>query len=176
MSGMISLGQPVIPFSNLPSIDGKKFSYSDFKKHRLLVLIFLGITCPYSRNSLPEINRIYARFIEHMDLLAINPHDSIKNPYESLDAMKEFSRKNVLLFPFVKDEDQTVVRAYGAKWTPEVFLFDKNHKLVYKGRLNDNPLNIHEITRHDLTIALEELFRIKNVLLPVTNPLGSRID
>ena len=172
----IELFQSMIPFRNLPSIDGRNYSSTHFKKHRLLGIIFLGIECPYSRNSIPEINRISARFAEHMDIVAINPYSTSINPNESLTAMKDFVQKHNILFQFLKDENQVVAKAYGAQWTPEVFLFDKNHKLVYIGRLNDNPLNISSITRHDLTNALEELFRIKKVLMPITEPIGTPIS
>jgi hypothetical protein len=59
-------------------------------------------------------------------------------------------------FPYLFDEDQTVAIAYNAACTPDIFLFDSELKLVYRGQLDDSrPKTDEPLTGKDLRAALD---------------------
>ena len=55
------------------------------------------------------------------------------------------------IFPYLYDETQAVAKAYRAACTPDLYLFDKNQWLVYRGQLDDSrPGNGIPVTGKDL--------------------------
>ena len=61
--------------------------------------------------------------------------------------MKKRAEEKQFNFPYLIDDDQSLAKDYGATRTPEIFLFNENRNLIYKGRINDNPMKHNEITR-----------------------------
>jgi peroxiredoxin len=59
-------------------------------------------------------------------------------------------------FDYLYDEDQSVARALGSERTPEVFLFDRDRRLVYHGAIDDSR-DDRSVTRHYLREALDAL-------------------
>ena len=60
-------------------------------------------------------------------------------------------------FPYLRDESQGAARAFGAVCTPDIFVYDRERKLAYRGRFDDNWKDESKITSHDLARALEAL-------------------
>jgi hypothetical protein len=61
-------------------------------------------------------------------------------------------------FPYLYDETQEVAKAYRAACTPDFYVFDKNHKLVYRGQMDDSrPDSGIPVTGKDLRAALDAL-------------------
>src|SRR5262249_10917967 len=60
------------------------------------------------------------------------------------------------VFPYLYDETQDVAKAYRAACTPDIFLFDRDKRLVYRGQLDDSrPSNNIPVTGKDLRAALD---------------------
>ena len=87
--------------------------------------------------------------------MAINPNDAEQYPADSFDNMKVLAKELKLPFPYLHDEDQSVVKKLGATRTPEVFVFNSKRELVYKGAIDDNWENEHMVTRVYLEDAIE---------------------
>ncbi len=67
-------------------------------------------------------------------------------------------------FPYLYDESQEVARVYDAACTPDFYVFDKDMKLVYRGRLDDSrPKNTNPLTGKDLRAALDAVLSGKPV-------------
>ena len=63
-----------------------------------------------------------------------------------------------LSFPYLFDETQMIAKAYKAECTPEFYLFDRNKKLVYRGRLDESTPNSNiQPSGKDLRNALNNL-------------------
>jgi hypothetical protein len=77
-------------------------------------------------------------------------------------------------FPYVKDEDRTVARTYGAVCTPHVFLLDEERKLRYKGRIDDSR-NPERVTVSDLRNAIDDLLANRPLRVSETTPFGCSI-
>jgi len=72
--------------------------------------------------------------------------------------MAEEKRRAGYPFPYLHDETQEVAKAYGAVCTPDLFLFDDEMKLVYRGRFDDStPGNKRPVTGDDLRDAVTAL-------------------
>ncbi|MBD0287141.1 MAG: thioredoxin family protein, partial [Flavisolibacter sp.] len=88
--------------------------------------------------------------------VGISSNDVETHPEDGPEQMKEQAEKVGYPFPYLYDETQQVAIAYDAACTPDFFVFDKNKKLVYRGRLdNSTPRNNQPLTGKDLRDVLE---------------------
>jgi peroxiredoxin len=92
---------------------------------------------------------------EGVQLVAINPNDAEKYPDDSFEKMKERAAAKSFNFPYLRDESQAVARAYDAACTPDVFVFDRDRKLLYNGRIDDNWKEPAKVTRQELRELLD---------------------
>ena len=98
------------------------------------------------------------RQMEYLDrgvtFVAINSNDATSYPEDSFQNMKAVAAKHGFDFPYLVDETQDVARAYGAVCTPDIFGYDKDLKLVYRGRLDDAGRTPRDGNRRDLVEAM----------------------
>ena len=144
------------PAFSLPGVDGKTWSLDSFEDAKLLVVVFTCNHCPYaiaSEDRLLEIQADYGN--KGVQLVAINPNDADHYPADSFDNMKKRAAEKGFTFPYLYDESQSVARAYDAACTPDIFVFDRDRKLVYNGRIDDNWQKPESVTRRDLRAVLD---------------------
>jgi len=169
----IGVGAP--DFGNLLGVDGERYSLSSFQDKRLLVLLFISNGCPTVKacqDRLIKIQRDYSE--KNVGLLALNSNNSYLSPADTLAEMVLRVREKGFSFPYVKDEDRTVARAYGAVCTPHVFLLDEERRLRYKGRIDDSR-NPERVTVSDLRNAIDDLLASRPVRVSETTPFGCSI-
>lgn len=165
----------MIPF-NLPGVDGKNYSVESFKDADILVVIFTCNHCPYARAAWPLLIDLYKDFKDKkVDFVAINPNDETAYPEDSFEVMKEKTREWGIPFPYLRDESQEIAKKYDARCTPDIYVFDKDRKLVYRGRLNDNWQEPEKVTSHDLKDAIEALLRGEQPKQPQFPSMGCSI-
>jgi peroxiredoxin len=154
-SNMLALGTLVPDFS-LPDTDGTLVSNKDFKGKPLLVL-FICNHCPFVihiRDQLAAIGRDYSS--KGVGIVAINSNDVVAHPDDSPAKMRIEKSSAGYVFPYLFDETQGVAKAFKAACTPDIYLFDKDHKLAYRGQLDDSrPSNQVAVTGRDLRQALD---------------------
>jgi peroxiredoxin len=156
---MHSKGMPVgnkaPPFS-LPGVDGNAWSLDSFTDASLLVVVFTCNHCPYAIANEERLLEIQADYASRgVRLVAISSNDAEKYPDDSFGKMKEKAADKGFNFPYLYDESQEVARAYDAACTPDVFVFDRERKLVYNGRIDDNWQEPDQVTRQDLRSVLD---------------------
>ena len=157
------LGTPAPAFS-LPGVDGKTWSLDSFSEAELLVVVFTCNHCPYAIASEDRLLEIQADYRdEGVRLVAISANDAAKYPDDSFDEMKKRAAEKRFTFPYLYDESQAVARAYDAACTPDIFVFDRERKLVYNGRIDDNWQKPAEVTRRDLRAVLDAALEGKSV-------------
>ena len=125
----LALGDPAPDFA-LEGIDGRSYSTEDYAG-RPLTIVFSCVHCPYVVAWEDRINDIARRYEDRAGLVAINSNAGYLG--DSVDDMRARSEEKRFAFPFLYDETQDVAESYGASRTPEVFLFDAEHRLVYHG-------------------------------------------
>ena len=164
------------PDFQLPGVDGNMYSLEDFKKKKIVIIMF-------SCNHCPTVKAYEDRFVElqrdYKDkgvvLVAINPNDDKKYPEDSFKNMKARAKEKGFNFPYLRDETQSVARSYGAERTPEAFVFDKKRVLRYHGRIDDNVYEPDKIQQHYLRDALDAILKGQKVLVQDTEPVGCTI-
>lgn len=157
-STMLALGTTAPSFS-LPSPDGTTYTLDQQQIDKGLLVIFMCNHCPYVihiRQKLVEAIRSYQK--QGIEVVAINSNDFTQYPDDNPAKMLETAQEFNFSFPYLVDEDQTVAKAYQAACTPDLFLFDGNKKLVYRGQFDSaRPGNSEPITGKDLTDAVDRV-------------------
>jgi peroxiredoxin len=172
---MLDLGKPAPEFNNLKAADGQKYSLSSFASKPILGIIFSCNHCPYVvayEDRMVKIQRDYGP--KGVQIVAINSNDDKSYPEDSYENMIKRSKEKGFNFPYLRDTDQKVVDAYGAVCTPHVFVFDKERRLRYRGRIDDSK-DDSKVQSHDMRNALDDLISGKQVRVPDTRPFGCSI-
>lgn len=174
-SSMLALGTE-LPQFKLPDTDGKLIASSDFKGKPLLVM-FICNHCPFVihvRGQLASIGRDYSA--KGVGIVAINSNDVVAHPDDSPEKMKLEKTNAGYVFPYLFDKSQAVARAFHAECTPDIYLFDASHKLVYRGQLDDSrPSNKIPVSGKDLRTALDAVVAKQPVPFEQKPSLGCNI-
>jgi peroxiredoxin len=169
------------PDFNLPGVDGKDYSLQSFAHAKLLLVIFTCNHCPTAQAYETRIAQLDADYKDKgVALVAISPNDAqavrldelgYTDLGDSLEDMKLRAKHREFKFPYLYDGDtQEASLAYGVVATPQVFLFDKERKLRYVGRIDDS--EVKTITSHDTRNALDALLAGKPVPVETTRTFG----
>ena len=105
--------------------------------HGLLVM-FICVHCPYVVHVEKELARIGRDYEGKIGIVAISSNDVEAYPQDGPEEMKKQAERLGFRFPYLYDETQEVARAYEAACTPDIFLFDGQMQLVYRGQLDDS--------------------------------------
>jgi len=164
------------PDFHLEAVDGKKYSLTAFSDNEALIVIFSCNHCPYVQAYEGRIKQIQADYqSKGVSVVAINSNEDNGYPEDSFDNMKKRASEQIFNFPYLRDEDQTVARSYDATHTPEIFLFDKERKLAFHGKIDDNWQEPNKVQNHYLRNALDELLAGKEISVPETFTIGCTI-
>ena len=165
-STMLPLGTQAPDFK-LRNVDSKLISLSDFRDKKGLVVIFMCNHCPYVKHVASELARVSKDYMpKGIGFVGISSNDVDGHPDDSPEMMKAEAIKQGYSFPYLYDEDQSTAIAYRAACTPDIFVFDSAHRLVYRGQLDDSrPKTDRPLTGKDLRSALDCLL----TGLPVAN-------
>lgn len=142
------------PDFQLNSADGKPFALKDFADKRALVVMFICNHCPYVQAVEDRLLSL-ARALPDAGFVAICSNDPTDHPEDAPAELARRAREKNYPFPYLVDEAQDVARAFGAVCTPDLYLYDQNRKLVYRGRLDDSWRDPSRVTRQELKAAIE---------------------
>jgi peroxiredoxin len=145
----LPLGSPAPDF-DLPGVDGRTYSLSDFSGGKALVVIFSAVHCPTAEVYEKRIKALVAEYRDRgVSFVVIQPNSpkalrldemGYTDLGDSLEDMQERAKHRAFNFPFLYDgETQQASRRYGPTATPHVFVFDADRKLRYQGRVDSNP-------------------------------------
>ena len=156
-STMPALGTVAADFS-LPNVRRREqfVSLSDFVG-RPVLFMFICNHCPFVIHLVDQLSSIGNHYQNlSFGVLAISANDVQHYPQDGPEEMRVFADKHRFEFPYAYDETQSVARAYGAACTPDFFVFDRVHKLAYRGQMDGSrPSNNEPPTGDDLRSALE---------------------
>lgn len=165
-----------IDFS-LKNIDGKTLGLKDVRGANGTVIAFICNHCPY-------VKAIINRMVEDFKALqalgvscaAIMPNDTKAYPADSFESMQKFAKQHNFTFPYLIDETQSIAKAYGAVCTPDLFGFDTNDTLRYRGRLDSaGPHEAKQDTVRELLSAMQAIAENRPLQGPQTPSMGCSI-
>jgi peroxiredoxin len=171
---ILTVGSAAPDFS-LPGVDGKIHRLADYAASPVLVVVFTCNHCPIAQMYEERIQQLETDYSHRgLAIVAIQPNDpkairidelDSSDISDSLDEMKIRVEYKHLHYPYLYDgETQSATRAYGPQATPHVFVFDKDRKLRYEGRM-DNSYRKEMVNTQDARNAIEAL--LANRVVPV---------
>ena len=136
-STMLPLGTTAPDFA-LPNTEGDTIQLADYTHCKALLVMFICNHCPYVKHVAPELARIGHDYKDKgLGIVAIQSNDINSHPDDSPEMMVKEKAERGYNFHYLYDADQSVAKAYTAACTPDFFLFDADHKLAYRGQLDD---------------------------------------
>ena len=156
-STMLALGTKAPDFELPDVMTGKSVSIRDFDAKQALLVMFICRHCPYVKHIRAELARLGRDFADsELAIVAISANDPEEYPEDAPEGLAEDAREAGYAFPYLFDETQEVAKAYTAACTPDLFLFDADRELVYRGQLDDSrPSNGLPVTGEDIRAAID---------------------
>jgi peroxiredoxin len=153
---MLPLGTALPAFS-LPDLDGRIVSADDFRTAPGLLVAFLCQHCPYVKHMRQEFSAFAKEYRDRgLAIVGIMSNDTGAHPEDGRAGMSEEAHAAGYTFPYLFDETQSVAKAFRAACTPDLFLFDRDARLAYRGQFDGSrPGNGHPVTGADLRAAAE---------------------
>jgi len=133
----LSVGDAAPAWSELPGTDGKKHSLADHKDKAVIVVVFTCNSCPVAElyeDRIIEFAKKHAAPDSKVALVAINVN-TIED--DRLPKMQERAKEKSFPFLYLFDESQRIARDFGAMYTPEFFVIDKDRKIAYMGAMDE---------------------------------------
>jgi peroxiredoxin len=147
-----------LPFS-LKDVSGKTLSWDQVKGEKGTLVMFICNHCPYVKAVIDRLAEDCKKLQQNgIGCVAIMPNDTENYPDDSFENMQKFAKKHGFTFPYVIDETQQTAKAYGAICTPDLFGFNAEGRLEYRGRVDSagpNPANA--TTERELLNAMLEV-------------------
>lgn len=168
----LAIGDDAPTWSDLIGIDGAKHSLADYKKADLVVLVFTCNHCPVAQayeGRLVQLQKDYEA--KGVQVVAVNVNNL---DADKLDQMKIRATEKGFNFPYLYDASQKIAKDYGATCTPHVFVLDKDRKVAYMGRIDDNQ-TVSKVKKQDLRSALDAILTGKSPPVTVTLQFGCTI-
>lgn len=175
-SQMLDLGTTLPPFS-LPDFDGTVVSSASLSGAKGVLVVFVSVHCPFVKLIQEELGRFGAEYAaKGLAVVAVGSNDLETYPQDGPDGMRAQATANGWTFPYLVDRDQAFAKACSAACTPDFFLFDANHTLVYRGQFDDaRPGKPVPVTGKDLRAAADRLLTGQPIPAEQTPSIGCNI-
>ena len=175
-STMLPLGTQAPDF-RLPNVDGRHVSLGDLSDGKALVVMFICNHCPFVKHIASQLTKIYEDYYaKGVRFVGISSNDVSTHPDDSPEMMKTEAIAQGYRFPYLYDQTQGVAKVYRAACTPDIFVFDQDQRLVYRGQIDDSrPGNGKPVTGADLRAALDAVVSGNPVDAHQTPSIGCNI-
>lgn len=139
------------------------------------VVVFVANGCPTARAYEDRLNALSRTAREGgLELVAVNSNNAALSPPDTVEEMESRARARGFGYPYLKDADGALARRLGAICTPHAFVLDRQHHVLYSGRIDDSRLG-DRITSRDLENAIGDVIAGHEVRVPHTEPFGCSI-
>jgi len=164
----LAIGTPLEAFS-LSDVNSKTMSVKELKGSKGTVFIFLSAQCPVVKGYVERIQAVAKDYSgKGVNFVGIN-----SNSTEDLAWVKSNAEAN-FKFPVLIDSGNKIADKWGASVTPEVYFFDADGKLAYRGGI-DNDRRGENVTKNYLRDALDNSLAGKAIAEKETNAFGCTI-
>lgn len=164
------------PDFTLPTTEGKIFRRDDLPKGKPFLVMFICNHCPYVK-AIEDRLITLARDLSALGVstVAVCSNDPADYPEDSLESLRARAREKAYPFPYLHDATQEVARRFGAVCTPDFFLYDRNGRLAYRGRLDDAWKDPAKVKHRELFEAARALSEGKPVSAEQVPSMGCSI-
>lgn len=156
-SNMVPLGTEAKDFKLYDTVSKTVVSFDQIKGSLGTLILFICNHCPFVIHINPILIKISKKYKKSgLNIVAISSNDVEKYPQDGPLQMAKHAKKNGYDFPYLFDETQEVAKIYDAACTPDIYLYNYNNRLVYRGQIDDSrPGNNIPINGNDLVNAIE---------------------
>ena len=167
----VALGTEAPQF-DLPGVDGQNHSLDSYADAEALVLVQSCNHCPYVQAWDDRLNAIARDYADrNVRVVAVNSNDAERYPEDSFEEMRKRAAAHGFAFDYLYDEPQAVAQQLGSERTPEVFLYDRDRRLVYHGAIDDSR-DETAVSQHYLRDALDAVLGGEEPAVTETPPVG----
>lgn len=176
-SQMIELGTNIPQFELFDTVSNKILNSNDLLSELATVVLFICNHCPFVKHINSGITDLSNDYLgKGVSIIAISSNDVENYPDDSPEKMTQNAKDNNWNFPYLFDEKQQVAKDFGAVCTPDIFLYDGNGKLVYRGQFDSSrPNNLEPVTGADLRSAIEKTLSGDGLVENQTPSIGCNI-
>lgn len=164
-SSMLRLGTAAPEFALIDAVSGAAVGLHSFDGKKALLVLFICVHCPYVKHiekGLVTLAQDYEK--KSLAIVAISSNDVTSYPEDNPASMKQQAEEKGFTFPYLYDAEQTVAKSFRATCTPDIFLFNEERKLVYRGQMDSSrPGNGIPVTAEDLRFAINQTLAGKSV-------------
>lgn len=171
---VLSIGDSAPAWSDLPGVDGQTHSLSDLKESPYVVVVFFSNSCDVAEVYEGRIKKIVETYGGEKKQVAVVAINVSKEEEDLLPAMKKRANSHDFNFSYLFDESQQIAKEYGAIWTPEFFVLNRERQIVYMGGYDDTSA-IKFVKHHYLMDALKALTNGKKPDVQETPAIGCLI-
>ncbi len=158
------------------NVDGTIIHTASYAKAKGFVIVFTCNTCPYAQKYEARINELAKKLDDQTwPLIAINSNDKDMSPGDSYEKMQSRAKSNGYTFPYIYDESQSILRAFGASKTPHFYVLDANKKIKYIGALDDNAEDAKLVSKHYVADAVQAIEKNQDPNPSFTKAIGCGI-
>ncbi len=173
----IGIGDPMpMADAQMKDVSGKLLSLKDVKGDKGTLVIFSCNTCPFVIATQDRYQAVAKMAKANgLGLMVVNSNEAQRMGVDSYAAMQEYAKDQSYTFPYVMDENHALADAFGATRTPDVFLFDAEDKLVYKGAIDDSHRDAGAVKEKFLEKAIKHLSQGEAIDPAETKAVGCTI-
>lgn len=160
----------------LKNANGNNTTLTEAYGENGLLVMFSCNTCPFVVRNQPITKKtMELTAANHVGMVIFNSNEAKRGDDDSYEAMKKYAKDQGYTVPYLVDENSAFADLFGASHTPEIYLFNKQHKLVYKGAMNDNPSDPNGYKKIYIEDAIKATIAGKEVDPKTTKSVGCGI-
>jgi peroxiredoxin len=171
---VLNIGDKAPAWTDLEGIDGKRHSLADLADKEVVVVVFTCNSCPVAtdyEDRILEFSKKFAGPSGKVGLVAINVNTLAE---DRLPKMKERAQAKGFDFPYLYDETQKIGKAFGAAFTPEFFVLDRQRAVAYMGGMDDSS-QTDMVKKNYLEPAVEAVLAGKSPPTAEAPAIGCRV-
>lgn len=160
----------------MKNVDGTEITLKGAAKANGLLVIFSCNTCPYVIKNQDRNNAICEYAIKNnIGVVVLNSNEGLRDSKDSYEEMKKYYKEQKYSWAYLLDNNSEMADAFGAKRTPECFLFNKDLKLAYHGAIDNSPADASAVTKEHLKEAINEQVAGKEISVKTSKSVGCSI-
>ena len=160
----------------MEDVSERSLSLNDISEENGLMVLFISNTCPWVLHY-EEIILEISNYAEQNDIgvVALNPNEGYRERGDNMEEMIKHADKIDYGFPYLLDENHQIADAFGARRTPEIYLFNSESTLVYRGAIDDKTIDPNGIQTSHLRLAIDSILSGESVATSTTPLVGCTI-
>jgi peroxiredoxin len=173
-NAVLNIGDAAPAWTDLPGVDGKSHSLADLADKDVVVVVFTCNSCPVAtdyEDRIMAFSKKYAGPSGKVGLVAVCVNTVAE---DKLPKLKERAAAKGFDFPYLYDESQAIGKAFGAAFTPEFFVLNKDRKVVFMGGMDDSS-SVDQVKNHYLEPAVEAALAGKSAEVAEVPAIGCRV-